>query len=339
MKRRLCYGIFAGVGMMVLILDSKTAIDGATQAVTLCLTTVIPSLFPFFVLANLLTDSFSGTQNFLLRPLGRLLGLPLGAEGIFITGLLGGYPTGAQAVARAWENGSISEYDARRMLSFCSNAGPAFLFGILGSKFSGMHTVWLIWGIHILSAVLTARISYGTPERSYAWYSVAHTDLSDALKRAVTSTSLICGWIILFRVLMSFCSRWFLWLLPQNVQVAVYGALELAGGCCSLDAVTNEGLRFVLASAMVSFGGVCVAMQTASVTGKLGTKTYWTGKLLQSSISVCVAYFTQLFLFLADQRFTLPRLLVIGGVLSLSLCILLSRKQQKATSIPAIVGV
>ena len=35
------------LGMIVLILDSKTALSGCREGVTLCLNVVIPSLFPF----------------------------------------------------------------------------------------------------------------------------------------------------------------------------------------------------------------------------------------------------------------------------------------------------
>ena len=49
--------------MLALILDGRTAIDGARQGIELCLRTVIPSLFPFFVLSILLTSSLLGMAN------------------------------------------------------------------------------------------------------------------------------------------------------------------------------------------------------------------------------------------------------------------------------------
>ena len=66
--------------MLALILDGRTAIDGARQGIELCLRTVIPSLFPFFVLSILLTSSLLGSSLAVLRPLGRLFGMPDGAE-------------------------------------------------------------------------------------------------------------------------------------------------------------------------------------------------------------------------------------------------------------------
>ena len=78
--------------MLALILDGRTAIDGARQGIELCLRTVIPSLFPFFVLSILLTSSLLGGSLAVLRPLGRLFGMPDGAESLLIPAFLGGYP-------------------------------------------------------------------------------------------------------------------------------------------------------------------------------------------------------------------------------------------------------
>ena len=95
MRGRMWSGIFAAFGLLLLILDAKTALQGAQEAVVLCTSVVIPSLFPFFVLSGMLASAASGGGNKSLRPLERLLGVPIGAGGLFLTGLLGGYPTGA----------------------------------------------------------------------------------------------------------------------------------------------------------------------------------------------------------------------------------------------------
>ena len=53
-QRRRLTGIFSALGFLMLILDSKTAISGAADGVELCLRTVIPALFPFFVVSSVL---------------------------------------------------------------------------------------------------------------------------------------------------------------------------------------------------------------------------------------------------------------------------------------------
>jgi hypothetical protein len=113
-------GIGASIGMIVLILDTKTVLSGARDGITLCAYTVIPSLFPFFLFSVLLNHILlSGDLRF-LHPLGKLTGIPTGAEPLLLIGLIGGYPVGAQCISDAYRNKCISRTDAHRMLGFCS---------------------------------------------------------------------------------------------------------------------------------------------------------------------------------------------------------------------------
>lgn len=146
-------GIAAATGIALLILDSKTALAGAQSGVELCIRTVIPSLFPFFLFSILLTTSLIGRRIPILRPVCRLCRIPGGAESILIAGFLGGYPVGAQCVSQAYRAGQLSHRDARRMLGFCNNCGPAFLFGMAAALFREWWAPWSLWGIHIFSAL------------------------------------------------------------------------------------------------------------------------------------------------------------------------------------------
>ena len=71
--QRLWIGLGAFAGISILILDSRTALIGAQEGIVLCLQTVIPSLFPFFMLSNLLTGSLMGADFRILRPIGRIV--------------------------------------------------------------------------------------------------------------------------------------------------------------------------------------------------------------------------------------------------------------------------
>lgn len=279
-------------GLLILILDSRTTVEGAKNGLMLCLQTVIPSLFPFFLLSNVVLDAFSGASSPLLRPLGRFCGIPAGAEAILIPAFLGGYPVGAQCVAQACQDGRITRADARRLLSFCNNAGPSFLFGIVGSMFTQWYAPWLLWGIHIASALLWAVLT-GPPEMAAGAPAKARgVSLPQAMEKAISTMASVCGWVILFRVLIAFLERWFLWLLPRELKVLIMGFLELSNGCCTLRDIGEEKLRFLICSGMLAFGGCCVLLQTETVIGKLGLGSYLKGKLMQTifSLSLCVGF-------------------------------------------------
>ena len=329
MKRKLWTGIPAAIGLLVLILDTKTALSGASQGLELCIRTVIPSLLPFFVLSCLLTSALTGESIPILRPLGRLCGVARGAESLLLIGMLGGYPAGAQCVAQA----NLRRQDAQRMIAFCNLAGPAFLFGIVAGKFSNSYAPWLLWGIHILSALFVAMLLPGKSKDTALLHSGRPITLSDAMQRSLRIMASVCGWIILFRILIAFLERWFLWLLPIPAQVAITGILELSNGCCDLGRISSEGLRFIIASAILASGGLCVTMQTVSVTSGLSLKTYLVGKFLQVLFSIFLAALLQ------ARRMPIPILFWIAILLAIVITLKFLHKKQNNSSISQLVGV
>ena len=124
MKPRKLSAFFTLVSMGILVLDCRRTVTFAAQGIALCTATVIPSLFPFFVLSIYLTGNLSGGSGY----------LP-----ILLSGFLGGYPVGAQAVTENWKTGRISRETANKMLMFCSQAGPSFLFGMVAARFPEGH--------------------------------------------------------------------------------------------------------------------------------------------------------------------------------------------------------
>ena len=285
--QQLIAGISGFTGILMLILDGKTAIRGAVEGISLCIQTIIPSLFPFFLFSILLTGAFVGSPLPILRPIGKLFRIPKDAESILIASFLGGYPVGAQAVSVACRNGQLSPQDADRMIAYCSNAGPSFLFGILAFMFPEAKDPWILWGIHILSAWMVSRL-FSEPY-SDAKLGKSSISISAAMTSAVKTMAWVCGWVVLFRVILAFVDRWFFFMLDTPWQVAITGILELSNGCCSLNQIENMSFRLIIASCMLALGGICVTMQTASVTQGLSMKYYLIGKLLQCVFSLILS--------------------------------------------------
>lgn len=327
----------AGICMLFLIVDSSTAFEGAREGVQICLQSVIPSLFPFLILSIFITGTLTGTIIPILSPICKLCRIPSGAESLLLTGLLGGYPSGAQCVSQAYTDGVLSHTDATRMLAFCNNCGPAFLFGITATAFDAAWAPWVLWIIHILSAILTGILTPGGQGGSISIREIKTCSLVESVRKAIKTMSEICGWIIAFRMILSMLNRWCLWLLPKVAQTIVTGFLELSNGCLILNRIPNIGLRFVICSAFIGFGGVCVALQTYSVVNtNLSTMLYFPGKLMQSCISILLSL-PILFFYEEDGQY-IPALIAITGIILGILAIFL-HKTKKSSSIPLLVGV
>ncbi len=273
------------IAAAVCILDARTAAAGVRDGICLCLEAVIPALLPFLFLSGMLVRIVINRPIGVMKPVGRLLRLPSGAEGIWLASLVGGYPIGAKLVADACRDGSISRRDGERMLGFCNQAGPAFLFGMLGPIIQFQKLIWLIWGLQILSALITGILLPGGANTTCKYTKESKISIQQSLKNTIGTMAVICGWVVLFRVILAFVSGWFLWLFPQTVQILVTGLLELSNGCAALADMDDLYTAVVLAGVILSFGGSCVMMQTVSVCGELGTGYYFPGKVLQGCIN------------------------------------------------------
>lgn len=274
----------AAFGILILILDSRTALAAASEGISLCVKTIIPALFPFIFLSGVFSAHCPETGR-LSRLLGKLFCVPKGLEPILVPALLGGYPVGAQCVYESYKAGGVPLPLAERALAFCSNVGPAFIFGILPASFSHGATVWVIWGIQIFS-ILCAAFLFSVPQCAAAPHAAAD---SFGIEQAIWAMLKICGWVILFRVVIGFSKRWFLWMFSSTVQVFIVGVLELSNGCCMLRLISNENTRFIICNILLSFGGFCVLYQTISVCPGLSIRFYLCGKLVQALASAVAA--------------------------------------------------
>lgn len=327
------------LGMIILILDTKTALCGASDGIELCLRTVIPSLFPLCMLSTLLTNTPIDTSFPPMRILCRLLHTSPAGVSIFLSGILGGYPMGAQGIAAACKEGRLDQNEGRRLLAFCNNAGPAFLFGIGATLFDGTKLCFLAWGIHLLSAIIVAAMTPGRQTRQQIVAKFSSISISNALSKSIKTMAMVCGWVILFRVLIHYLAVWVLWWIPDSIQILIFGLLEISNGCVLLSNLQSPAHRFLFFTTFLSFGGLCVTMQTYSVVSdcNLNFRHYLMGKITQTAITFLLAYICQ-FLFPPAERISLSFIFPI-------LCIFIIFgyrifvKKQKKDSIPMLVGV
>lgn len=282
--------------LVVMIIYGQQGSSAAREGLSLCTKVVIPSLFPFFVISIYLNSRLSEIPLKLLRPIGKLCAIPSGSESVFLLGLLGGYPVGAQSISLWYEQGLLEKSDAQRMLGFCNNTGPAFIFGMLSAFFPSQWHLWALWLVQICSAIITGVLLPGRTNRSIVPPVQKTVTLPQALERALKSICFVCGWVILFKILISLLSE-FMSSLPLNVQAVLNGFIELTNGCMTLISIPSLGVRFVIASVLLSFGGLCVHMQTASVAQSVGLKYHTLGKVLQTVVSFLLSMLLQSLLF------------------------------------------
>ena len=296
-NKRMCNLLLTVAGMLLIIAERQIVANGISEGIEICLQTIIPSLFPFFIISAYLQPLLTGSNIPGLASLGRRLAIPSGQENILLLGLLGGYPVGAQLIGESHRKGHLSKENGQIMMGYCNHAGPSFLLGITSHLFQNPAAVWWLWCIHIISAIVTALLlPRCTPQSGHQTDSNPIT-LPQALQTAISVCARVCGWILLFKALFAIISSWFFRDMKGMLYWCTVGILELSNGCLQLMALSSEGMRFILCASYLAFGGLCIAMQAASVSTQVGMTFYFIGKIAQTLVSMALAIPVAAFLF------------------------------------------
>lgn len=280
---------------LFLIMFPSSCIAAAQDAVTLCLTSVIPSLFPFLVCSGIF--SASGAAKILSRYLSPLMRPLFGVSGCgavaFLCGIVSGYPVGAACAADLYRSGECTKTEAERICAFCNNSGPLFVISVVGCGFLKNITYGkYLYAAHILAALLTGIIfrlykPFSAPRiKALPHASIADAKstarlLGSAFDTAVFTMLKICGFVIFFSVVTA--------TLPKSPATPIIHAfLEITGGLKSIcELEIDPYVLLSVISFFTAFSGLSVILQVSSVISPVGLSLspYILGKLVQGSIS------------------------------------------------------
>ena len=274
------------LGIFLLTVTHIMLVSEAIQkALYLCAKALIPTLFPFLILTDLLLST-EGSEKLLTvisTPISRLLRLSKSGGVVFLLGAIFGFPMGAKAIARYYPEGRLSKEEAERLLLFSGNASPFFLIGSVGAGMLSSPQA----GIMLYLLQLFVSLGCGTFLGCFA----KHTSNNDvafsrstfkisfprSVQGAVKQILFISGYVVFFSailsVLLPYLSHPFLKQLCSSL-------FEISNACAAASTRTTLILPFCAFSAC--FSGVCVYFQTLDCIEGCGlnTKRYLPTKLL-----------------------------------------------------------
>nr|QGT51279.1 sporulation integral membrane protein YlbJ [uncultured Firmicutes bacterium] len=288
-----CAG-FLAAGM---ILQPQLCMENARRAVELCLTVVIPSLFPFFICSGLFVAlGLAYWVGKLLSPVMRPMFRVPGAGALaFVLGIVSGYPVGAKCAVDLYRSGECTKTEAERLLAFCNNSGPLFIMGAVGvGMLQSPQTGRILYLSHVLAALLTGLLFrfYGRdiqnsralpPSKPESVRSVGGA-LGEVISNAVDTMLKVCAFVLVFSVFGA--------LLPQTpLRPFVYGLLEITGGIRAwIESGVGGALWLPCISFFLACSGISVLLQVSSIVtpGGLSMFPYALGKLIQGGLSFAI---------------------------------------------------
>lgn len=292
-----------------LLVCPRAAADGILSGLRVAGASVIPALFPYFVISNLLLQSSINLPKKMSSVFQKLFHVSPEGLSAFLFGLIGGYPLGAKTASSLYRDNKITKQDASSLLRFCNNTGPAFFLGVAGGKILGSPAAGLcLYVIHLFSAVFCGLLFR---EKNYRIYSVQRKKaetftFSQAFPQAVLQSSSamlnISAFVVFFSGLtaslaaMPFISN-IGELLTRRfglsrcaLKAVCSGALEMTSGIFRLQALKNKQIVFSLLALIITWGGFCVHFQALSQLDKdIEIKGYYGSKLLQSCVALAIS--------------------------------------------------
>lgn len=264
-----------------------------TDALLLCGGRLIPSLFPFMVISDLLikSDCADMLGKLMKRPLRLLFNLPPSASCAWLLGTVCGFPIGAKLTAKACERGEISRDEASLLLALSSAASPAFVIGAVGRGILQSERVGLfLYLLHIavgfsvcilLRHILPIKEAVVAPKRSHARNSSgAAESFTSSLQSAALAMLCVSGYVVFFSVLCDY-----LRLIPiienNNVLRAIaISFVEMTGGTNAAGELCGS-LKLSICGFAVSFSGISVLAQSAAFAAPQGIEL---GRLIISKL-------------------------------------------------------
>lgn len=292
---------------LCLILFSKSNLSAAKEGLYLWANNVVPSLFPFFVITELL--SYTNVIHYigklfdkLMRP---LFHVPGECAYAFFMGFISGYPTGGKVVSSMREQGLCTKDEGDRMLAFTNNSGPLFIVSCVGvSMFGDTKTGFILLITHILAAIsvgiilskLSTKNSKLSPD-----FSTKHIQKSNnletitignlgkilgkSIQNAISTVLVIGGFVVTFSVFLSILNSCNILdylskllypifnILKLNLSFCkpvLSGIIELTNGVSQVSTVPIKELsqNVTLCAFLLGFGGFSVLFQVYSMLSK-----------------------------------------------------------------------
>ncbi len=291
---------------VLLIIFSQDVAASVSGSVMNCLTSLIPSLFAFMVIADficstniyiLLSKPFDIVSRYVFR-------IPAELFPVYLISQFAGYPVGARLIGTMYKQGKIDKSDAEAMLGNCFLAGPAFICGVAGINLFGSIAAGMVIFISILISNFIAgavlALKRPVPEKKTAGNNahlikIGISDLTSSVTSGAKGMFSVCVMVVFFSSFI--CLLDCLGIIPYlsslisnitgfshtDCTAFIKGLIEISN---IKDFTSGNILLLPIITSLLSFGGLCVIMQVESFAGAdLSTKNFYLGRIMSIFIS------------------------------------------------------
>lgn len=315
LKKNYLICLFITVFIVLFVANLDLAMIAAVDGVKLVVVAILPTIFPFSVICNLLIcyDGISLYSKILGPLFCRPLGLSKNCSFPLSASFLCGYPLGAKYCYDSYNLGYIDKKEYERLLSIATNAGPIFILGAVSiSMLNDIKLGYILLIANYISILIiglfSRRKTFKTTivlKEPKVNKEVFGTNLKNSIEDALSTTLNVGAFVVLFSVVIAIIKNSssfvnFITLLENLINLPkgllfnlILGSIEFTNGCKLISmSDLSIHLKLSLISFILSFSSLSVIGQVTSIISKSNPnmKKYIFYKFIQGLISFFITF-------------------------------------------------
>lgn len=289
MKKTYLY--FLILALILILINPTLSAKGAAEGLVLWLNTVIPTLFPFIIISNMLVKLYGKSfKNPVIFPV--------------LLGILCGFPVAASLASGLSKDNVIDKRTAQFIAGSANMASPMFIsayaisFGLCRSR--------SVIPLFYIPAIILITVLYIIYKPSASKIPETKNDFpgkrellcifDDCIALSSSTLIKIGGYIIIFSMIATIISG-----IPIGspiLKASVIGIIEMTNGISYIsNTCIPDPIKLLIITTMVNFGGLCTIAQTNCVIrgSCISLKEYIYSKLLFAVITYLTVTLYNLF--------------------------------------------
>lgn len=262
---------------------------------------LIPTLFPFFIITDLLSNY--GFINFITKIFGNFMNLfklPKETAYAFFMAIFSGFPGNSKLIKEILDNNKVSPLNASKLLTFAHFANPLFIIGTIGTIFLEDKKLSLLillchYITNILLGLIFKNIIIDTEKKASSKKQEQQSFINVLLKsinNAIKSLFIIYGIIVLTSLFINIITINFP--IPSFYKSIITGLIEMTQGIKLISQeIISKKIKACIITFFLSFGGISIHLQVMSILSnyKINYYLYLLARTLHATIASLLLYF------------------------------------------------
>lgn len=249
--------------------------DSISLSFNICINNLLPSLIPFLLISNIIVKKNLLVNNTLSTTL---------------LCIISGSPSNAKYISNYINYNIISIKDSQKLINYLQYVNPIYILNVIGLLTLNNKKYGLIILVSNIISSLILKVYYGKIEYNNHKFNneTLFNTITNSIKDTINTVLYIIGIITCFFIITSYID--IIININKNYKF-IYGIIEITQGINYLkDSNINIYLKTIIASFLISFGGLSIHLQVFGILDnkKIRYKSYFFNRIIHSLISILV---------------------------------------------------